>query len=63
MKGTMADFKILILAYLIGHSPIDTQQTFQMQGVGAPCGLYRITTATHNRRRLFQYDGGTHGHS
>ena len=32
MKGTMGDFKILILAYLIGHSPIDTQQTFQMQG-------------------------------
>ena len=28
----MGDFKILILAYLIGHSPIDTQQTFQMQG-------------------------------
>ena len=27
----MGDFKILILAYLIGHSPIDTQQTFQMQ--------------------------------
>ena len=28
----MGDFKILILAYLIGHSPIETQQTFQMQG-------------------------------
>ena len=28
----MGDFKILILAYLIGHSPIDTQQTFQMKG-------------------------------
>ena len=26
------DYKILILAYLIGHSPIETQQTFQMQG-------------------------------
>ena len=24
-------FKILILAYMIGQSPIDTQQTFQMQ--------------------------------
>ena len=24
-------YKILILAYLIGQSPIDTQQTFQMQ--------------------------------
>ena len=28
----MGDFKILILAYLIGHSPIETQQTFQMEG-------------------------------
>ncbi len=28
----MMDYKILILAYLIGHSPIETQQTFQMQG-------------------------------
>ena len=28
----MGPFKILILAYLIGNSPIDTQQTFQMQG-------------------------------
>ena len=28
----MGPFKILILAYLIGHSPIETQQTFQMQG-------------------------------
>ena len=28
----MGDFKILILAYLIGHSPIDSQQYFQMQG-------------------------------
>ena len=28
----MGDFKILILAYLIGHSPIDTQQHFQMEG-------------------------------
>ena len=26
------DYKILILAYLIGHSPIETQQTFQMEG-------------------------------
>ena len=24
-------YKILILAYMIGQSPIDTQQTFQMQ--------------------------------
>ena len=28
----MGDFKILILAYLIGNSPIETQQTFQMKG-------------------------------
>ena len=28
----MGDFKILILAYLIGHSPIETQQHFQMEG-------------------------------
>ena len=28
----MMDYKILILAYLIGHSPIETQQTFQMEG-------------------------------
>ena len=28
----MGDFKILILAYLIGYSPIETQQTFQMEG-------------------------------
>ena len=28
----MGDFKILILAYLIGHSPIETQTTFQMEG-------------------------------
>ena len=28
----MGDFKILILAYLIGHSPIESQQYFQMQG-------------------------------
>ena len=28
----MGDFKILILEYLICHSPIDTQQTFQMKG-------------------------------
>ena len=32
MKGIMGDFKILILAYLIGNSPIETQQTFQMEG-------------------------------
>ena len=28
----MGDFKILILAYLIGHSPIESQQYFQLQG-------------------------------
>jgi len=28
----MGDFKILVLAYLIGHSPIETQTTFQMEG-------------------------------
>ena len=28
----MGDFKILILAYLIGYSPIETQQTFEMEG-------------------------------
>tara|TARA_B100001093_G_C26828819_1_gene1015237 strand:+ start:194 stop:511 length:318 start_codon:yes stop_codon:yes gene_type:complete len=28
----MQDFKILILAYLIGHSPIETQTTFQLEG-------------------------------
>ncbi len=26
------DYKILILAYLIGHSPITTQQTFELEG-------------------------------
>ena len=26
------DYKILILAYLIGHSPIETNQTFEMKG-------------------------------
>jgi len=25
-------YKILILAYMIGHSPIETQQTFQLEG-------------------------------
>ena len=28
-------YKILILAYLIGQSPIDTQQTFQMHRLAA----------------------------
>tara|TARA_B100000683_G_C12110076_1_gene398986 strand:- start:258 stop:575 length:318 start_codon:yes stop_codon:yes gene_type:complete len=28
----MMDYKILILAYLIGHSPVETQTTFQMEG-------------------------------
>ena len=28
----MQDFKILILAYLIGHSPVETQTTFQLEG-------------------------------
>jgi hypothetical protein len=28
----MGDFKILILAYLIGNSPVETQQYFQMEG-------------------------------
>ena len=27
----MMDYKILILAYLMGHSPLLKQQTFQMQ--------------------------------
>ena len=28
----MQDFKILILAYLIGHSPVETQTTFELEG-------------------------------